>query len=166
MASSMPTNLRRTFARGAFAGRAFALTLVVVIAGCSALSGRSPAPTPADFAGIAANLVRRGITVTRVVSGDAGCDDRTLARTAISFEASGADQPSPVKLHLFSFADQEAFDRLRPAIDACARSFVIDPETFSSIDASPFVLAGQGPWSPEFEARLRAGLQEAAHQGS
>jgi hypothetical protein len=152
--------------RGRHAARALIMALVIaVVAGCSALSGRSPAPTPADFAGVVANLARRGITVERVVSGDAGCDDRTLARTAISFQASGIDQASPVKLYLFLFADQPAFDRLRPTIDACARSFVTDPETFSSIDASPFVLAGQGPWAPAFEAGLRAGLEEAAQRG-
>lgn len=141
---------------------AFAL---VVLAGCSALSGRTPAPTPADFAGIVANFARRGIAVQHVVSGDAGCPDQALARTAISFEAKGADQSTPVALHLYSFADNEAFDRLRPSIDACAREYVTDPASFESIDAVPFVVAGQGPWAPGFEGGLRAALEEAAQRG-
>ena len=144
---------------------AVGLVAALTLAGCGAFRGQTPAPTPADFAGIVANFARRGITVQHVVSGDAGCADQALARTAISFEAQGADQPTPVTIHLYSFADREAFDRLRPAIDACARSYVTDPEAFDSIDAAPFVLAGQGPWAANFEQALRASLEEAAKQG-
>jgi hypothetical protein len=139
--------------------------LLALVFGCGALRGQTPAPTPADFAGIVANFARRGITVEHVVSGDAGCADQELARTAISFDARGADQSTPVTIHLYSFADREAFNRLRPAIDACARSYVSDPETFDSIDAAPFVLAGQGPWGHGFEEAMRAALEEAAQQG-
>jgi hypothetical protein len=142
-----------------------AAALMVLLAGCGAFKGQTPAPTPADFEGIVANLSRRGITVQHVVSGDAGCPDQTLARTAIGFEALGVDQPTAVAIHLYSFADKEAFDRLRSSIDACARTFVTDPETFESIDAVPFVVAGQGPWAPGFKQALRAALEEAAQQG-
>jgi hypothetical protein len=54
---------------------------------------------------------------------------------------------------------------LRASVDECARSFVTDPETFESIESSPFVLAGQGPWAPEFKATLRAALTEASGTG-
>jgi hypothetical protein len=143
------------------------VTVVVcaLVAGCSALSGKPPVATPADFAGVVANLARRGVTIERVVSGDAGCSDQALARTAISFLASGAGQTAPTKVYLFSFADKEAFERLRPAIDDCARSFVTDASTFESIDALPFVAAGQGPWTQGFRSALRSGLEEAAQQG-
>jgi hypothetical protein len=144
---------------------ALTLFITLILAGCSALSGRAPAPTPADFAGIVANFGRRGITVQHVISGDAGCADQPLARTAISFEAKGVDQTTAVVVHLYSFADKEAFDRLRSSIDACAHSYVRDPQTFESIDAVPFVVAGQGPWAPGFEEGMRAALQEAAEQG-
>jgi hypothetical protein len=137
----------------------------LTLSGCGMFAARTPAPTPADFAGIVANFARRGITIDHVVSGDAGCPDTTLARTAISFRASGADQATPVTIHLYAFSGQPAFERLRSSIDACARSFVTDPATFESDDAAPFVLAGQGPWAQDFEARLRAGLAEAAQKG-
>jgi hypothetical protein len=138
---------------------------VTLIAGCGAFKGQTPASTPADFEGIVANFSRRGITVQHVVSGDAGCPDQTLARTAIGFEATGVDQKTAESIHLYSFADKEAFDRLRSSIDACARTFVTDPETFESIDAVPFVVAGQGPWAPGFKQAMRAALEEAAQQG-
>jgi hypothetical protein len=137
----------------------------MALSGCGMFAARTPAPTPADFGGIVANFARRGITIEHVVSGDAGCADATLARTAISFQASGADQPTPVTIHLYAFSGRPAFARLRSSIDACAQSYVTDPTTFSSVDATPFVLAGQGPWAPDFESRLRAGLAEAAQKG-
>ena len=50
-------------------------------------------------------------------------------------------------------------------MDDCARSFVTDPETYESIEQSPFVLVGQGPWGTRFEAALRGGLEVAAGTG-
>jgi hypothetical protein len=164
MVQPSPTRATRCASAGVRAVIAACL-LAVIVAGCGAFRGQTPAPTPADFAGVVANFSRRGITVQHVVSGDAGCADQALARTAISFEAQGADQSTPVTIYLYSFADREAFDRLRPAIDACARSYVRDPEAFDSIDAAPFVLAGQGPWGANFKQALRASLEEAAQQG-
>ena len=48
---------------------------------------------------------------------------------------------------------------------ACARSYVTDPAGLESIDVSPYVLAGQGPWGPDLRAALRAGLTVAAGNG-
>ena len=64
-----------------------------------------------------------------------------------------------------SSATATSFDRLRATIDGCARSFVTDPETFETVEQSPFVLAGQGPWAPEFEAAIRTALEVAAGTG-
>jgi hypothetical protein len=47
----------------------------------------------------------------------------------------------------------------------CARSWVTDPDQYQSIEASPFVLAGQGPWAPRFAAELEAALTAAAGTG-
>jgi hypothetical protein len=142
-----------------------ALGLAVAIAGCGALTEPAPAPTPADFQGIASEIVRRGIAIDNIVSGDAGCDDKVLNPTAIGLDASGKDQAEPVRLYLYIFRDRDAYERLRSAIDECARSFVTDPQTFESIESSPFVLAGQGPWAPEFKATLREALTVASGTG-
>jgi hypothetical protein len=157
-----PTDRRLRFLLPGFV---LAVSTALLLTGCGMFPARTPAPTPADFEGIVANFARRGITVDNVVSGDAGCADRTLARTAISFRASGADQTTPVTIHLYAFANQAAFDRLRESVDVCAHGYVTDPSTFESVDAAPFVLAGQGPWAPDFESRLRGALTEAADQG-
>ncbi len=142
------------------------LLAALVAAGCGVISTTPPAPTPADFQGIAAEIVSRDIRIDNLVSGDAGCDDPTLTPTAIGFDASGLDQATPVRLYLYIFRNRDSYERLRGEIDACARSFVTDPETFESIESSPFVLAGQGPWAPDFKAALRDALTVASGTGN
>ena len=112
-----------------------------------------------------AELERVGIDANRVVSGEAGCDDQRLSRTAIGFDASGVDQVTPVRLHLYAFKNQQVYDQLRPAVDACARSYVTDAAVFGSVDAPPYVLAGNGPWTPAFKDALRTALRRAAVGG-
>ena len=137
----------------------------LVVGGCGIVSTSPPAPTPADFSDLAIQLAQRGIVIDHVVSGDAGCDDPVLIPTSIAMDASGLGQTKPVRLYLYVFRTSEVFERLRSTVDECARSFVTDPESFESIDQSPYVLAGQGPWAPAFEAALREGLEVAAGNG-
>ena len=139
--------------------------LAVVIAACGVVSTSAPAATPADFPGITGELAVRGVQVNHFVSGDAGCADPVLVPTAIAFDARGLDQSDNVRIYVYIFRNREAFDRLRASIDACAASFVTNPETYESAEQSPFVLAGQGPWAPDFEAALREGLAVAAGTG-
>ena len=141
------------------------LGLLSVVAACSVAAGSPPVPTPADFQGITAEVARRGVQVNRFVSGDAGCDDAVLAPTAISFDAHGLDQSETVRIYVYIFRNRASFERLRAQVDACAADFVTDPATFESVEQSPYVLAGQGPWAPEFEAALREGLAIAAGNG-
>jgi hypothetical protein len=141
------------------------LATAFVVAACGILTTTPPAPTPADFQGIASEIVRRGVAIEHLVSGDAGCDDPVLNPTAIGLDASGLDQAEQVRLYLFIFRNRQVYERLRASVDECAQSFVTDPATFESIESSPFVLAGQGPWAPEFKAALRDALTEASGTG-
>jgi hypothetical protein len=134
----------------------------VIVAGCSGLASTPPPPTPADFAGIVSFLAAEGIAVENVRTGDAGCDDRQLVGPAISLMATGLDQARPVAVHLYLFRNQQAYDKLRPSVDRCAASFVTDPESFETVDAVPFVAAGQGPWGDAFREALRTALTKAA----
>ena len=143
----------------------FVLFAALAVAACSFVETTPPAPTPADFQDTAIQLTQHGVTLDRVVSGDAGCDDKVLAPTAIAFDASGLDQPTKVRVYLYIFSNRESFERLRATIDDCARNFVTDPETYESLEQSPFVIVGQGPWGPKFKAALRAGLEVAAGTG-
>jgi len=148
--------------------RSLRLGLVLVtllVTACSFVETTPPPPTPADFPGTASEFAKRGVLIGRIVSGDAGCNDRVLGPTAIAFDASGLDQSSKVRIYLYIFRNRATFDRLRNTIDACARTYVTDAQTYRSIDQSPFVMAGQGPWGAKFEAALRTGLEVAAGTG-
>jgi hypothetical protein len=153
----------RRAARGLVAVALVAL-LAPAIAACSYGSGAAE-PSPADFAGTVAELDRVHVAVSDVVSGEAGCNDATLAPTAISFSASGLDQPTPVRVHLYRFADGAAYDRLRSEVDQCARSFVTNPNDYVALDARPLVATSGGPWAPEFTAAVRSALERAAVGG-
>ena len=142
-----------------------ACLVAVMVAGCGVVSRTPPVPTPADFLGISSTFVLRGISVDRIVAGDAGCVDPVLSKTAISFRASGIDQAAPVAVHLYIFGSRESYEKLRTSVDACARSYITDADTLVSIDASPFVIVAQGPWGPRFSAAIRSGLTEAAGGG-
>ena len=141
------------------------LVALVLVGACGTISTTPPAPTPADFQGVAAELSKRDIALDRLVSGDAGCDDPTLIQTAIGFDASGIDQTDPIRIHIYIFRNRASFEKLRATIDSCARGFVTDPQTFETVEQSPFVLAGQGPWAPGFEAAVRDALEAAAGTG-
>ena len=40
-----------------------------------------------------------------------------------------------------------------------------DPDTYESAEQSPYVVAGQGPWGPQFKAKLREILAVTAGNG-
>jgi hypothetical protein len=141
------------------------LLVAVLVAACSTISRTPPAPTPADFQGIAGAVVQRGIRIQHIVSGDPGCPDQELGKTAIGFDAAGLDQATPVRLYIYIFRNRETYERLRATVDECARSYVKDPETYESVETSPYVLAGQGPWGTAFKTNLRAAIDEAAGTG-
>ncbi len=154
---------RRSVASVATLG-ALLVAILVGVAGCG-VTTTPPAPTPADFQGIAGELVKRGIRIEHIVSGDAGCNDITLERTAIGLDAAGLDQEAPTRLFVYIFRNRASFERLRETVDGCARSYATDPDAFESIEASPFVVASAGPWAPEFRSAVRTAITEAAGTG-
>jgi hypothetical protein len=126
----------------------------------------TPEPaTPTDFPGLTGRFNAAQVKVRDWVSGDAGCTDPDLIKSAISFSASGLDQVQPVKLYLYIFNNKAAFDRHLGQIGPCATTFIADPSGFEQVDQSPYVVVGQGPWEPGFAAAVRAVLQQAAGTG-
>lgn len=139
--------------------------LAAAVAACGPLTVTEPPATPTDFPGLSGRLHAAGIRVADFVSGEAGCDDPDLIPTAIRFEATGLDQVDPATVYLYIFRNRDAWERHRTEIGPCAAAYVSDPETFEQIEQSPYVLAAQGPWAPEFEATLRRVLADAAGTG-
>jgi hypothetical protein len=141
---------------------ALLIALVLGVAGCSGLVEGKPTPTPQDFGGLVEALRTVGIIVTNPSSGDAGCSNPDLIPTAIAFTATGQGVTTPVQLRVYIFGSEAAYDRRRPDVDTCAAQWATDPATFETVDATPYVLAGQGPWPPAFKGAIRAGLLAAA----
>jgi hypothetical protein len=63
---------------------------------------------------------------------------------------------------VYIFRNDASYERLRPAVDACAATWVTDPAAYEAIDASPFVVTGEGPWASGFRAAVREALAAAA----
>lgn len=141
------------------------LALVVAASACGSISMTAPPATPTDFPGLAGRFNAAGVEVSDWVSGDAGCIDPDLVPTAISFDARGLDQPSDARIHLYVFRNRASFERLRDRVGPCAAAFVTDATTYEEIQQSPYVVAGQGPWAPQFESAIRRTLEQAAGTG-
>ncbi|HEY8237951.1 MAG TPA: hypothetical protein VIF63_00835 [Candidatus Limnocylindrales bacterium] len=139
--------------------------VALVVAGCAGLLESPPVPDPAPFPEISGQLGRVGVDVESWTAGDAGCDDPSLNPTAIRFTASGLDQSTPVQLRIYIFRNRDAWERRLADVDTCAASWAEDPATFELVQISPYVLAGQGPWPPQFDAAIREGLTAAAGTG-
>ena len=141
------------------------LALAFVIGGCSDVLQSPPTPGPEPFPGIAGQMGRFGVEVLNWTAGDPGCDDPELSPTSIRFEAKGLDQATPVLLRIYIFRNREAWQRRLADVDACAIAWAVDPATFELLQVSPYVLAGQGPWPPEFDDAVRKAIQESAGNG-
>lgn len=141
-----------------------ALVACAIVAGCEGDSNPAD-PTPASLSTTLEVFGSQGIALSNVVSGDPGCSDRDLAQNAVSFDAKGLDQVTPTRIYLYGFRNRATFERLIPTVDACARAYVTDPAAYGSVQVSPFVLAGPGPWAPAFGDRLREALTKAAGNG-
>ena len=137
----------------------------LILAGCGALTVPPPAPGPASFPELSSQLGRVGVSVESWTAGDDGCDDPTLSATAIRFEVKGVDQPTLTTLRIYIFRNRDAWERRQADVDTCVAAWADDPATFEIISTSPYVLAGQGPWPPGFEAAIRTALTAAAGTG-
>lgn len=142
-----------------------ALAAALFVAGCDRLTVSPPVPGPESFPEISSQLGRFGVGVESWTAGDDGCDDPTLAPTAIRFQARGLDQESPATLRIYIFRNRDAWERRQADVDTCVAAWADDPATFEIVSTSPYVLAGQGPWPPGFGGAIRTALKAAAGTG-
>ena len=106
---------------------AVAVAVAAAARRCGTISRTPPVPTPADFQGIAGAMVQRGIKVSHVVSGDAGCATRTWRRRPSRSTPSGSTRRRPSASTSTSSGTGDTYERLRSTVDDCARSYVTDP---------------------------------------
>lgn len=148
------------------APRVLSLALAcLVVAACGTISSSPPPAGPDDFVGISRRMAASGVTIQHVVSGDAGCDDPQLGRTAIRFEASGVDQAQPATVYLYIFRNRAAFQRNRPVVAGCAGAYAPEPPGAQRIEVSPYILVAAAPLAPGLADALTNALREAAGTG-
>jgi hypothetical protein len=151
--------------RGGAPGALLVATMLLGLAGCSAILESPPVPDPASFPEFAGQLGRFGITVVSWTSGDSGCGDTSLDPTAIRFTAQGLDAPAPLTIRIYIFRNRETWDRRQADVDTCAGKWATDPATFLIVQASPYVVAGQGPWPTGFADAMRQAIEASVGNG-
>ncbi len=143
--------------------RAFILVtaLVGALLTGACTSGTTPTPTPGGMDDAIANLVLRGITVHRLVSGDAGCPSSDLHNNAVHLEVSYGSLSSVRQIYLFQWRRSADVDEAAAAFDDCVAEFA---ETAPGVDVrtvqvSPWRAYGPG-WTDELETMVQDALRE------
>ena len=113
--------------------------LAALISGACA-SGAAPTPTPGGMDEAIANLVLRGVTIHRLVSGDPGCPTSDLHDNAVHLEVSFAAQSSIKDIYLFQWRRATDYDASSEAFNDCVSEYA---ELRPGIEVTPVYAA---PW--------------------
>ena len=116
--------------------------LALVVTGCYS----SPGPSPVGgIEEVIASLVLRGVTVTSLVSGDAGCSDPTLHDNAVHLSVSYQDQST--EIYVLQWRRTSDFDAAADAYANCLADFRShNPgSAVASVDVPPWRAFGKDP---------------------
>ena len=133
---------------------------VLLLAGCGAFV--APAPTPAEMDDVIADLVLRGATVHRLVSGDAGCPSQDLHDNAIHMEIALGSQSATHEIYLMRWRRQSDYDAAAQSFADCVAEYqAANPtQTVTQLEANPWRAYGPG-WTPQVQETLQAALEAA-----
>jgi hypothetical protein len=134
--------------------------MALLMTGCGAFT--APAPTPAEMDDVIADLVLRGATVHRLVSGDAGCPSQDLHDNAVHMEIALGTQSATHEIYLFRWRRQSDYDSAAQAFADCVAEFqAANPtRTVTQLEANPWRAYGPG-WTPQVVETVRAALEAA-----
>lgn len=142
------------------------IVLVALISGACA-SGTAPTPTPGGMDDAIANLVLRGVTIHRLVSGDPGCPTSDLHDNAVHLEVSFASQGSIKDIYLFQWRRAADYEAASEAFNDCIREYA---ELRPGIEVTPVLASpwrAYGPdWGDDLAGVVEAALRDAAVPGS
>jgi hypothetical protein len=135
-----------------------ALVLAALLAtACGSDIFKAPRPTAGDFTDVVGALVRRGMTVTTQVAGDAGCSDSTLHNNAVRYDVRPAGDTTSYPVFILGWKSQATFDADKPTFDACTAAY-------SSSTGRPVETAEHLPWrafGPDWPPALRDAVGSA-----
>ena len=132
----------------------------LLLTGCGAFV--APAPTPAEMDDVIADLVLRGATVHRLVSGDAGCPSQDLHDNAIHMEIALGSQSATHEIYLMRWRRQSDYDAAAQDFADCVAEYqTANPDqTVTQLEANPWRAYGPG-WTPQVQETLQAALEAA-----
>lgn len=142
------------------------MKLVILLVGSvlgACASGATPTPTPAGMDDVIANLVLRGVTIHRLVSGDPGCPTSDLHDNAVHLEVSFAAQSSLKDIYLFQWRRAADFEAASDAFRDCAAEFTdtAPGQELAIVHASPWRAYGPS-WGDDLKAVVEHALRETA----
>jgi hypothetical protein len=128
-----------------------------LLIGCSGTS--MPPPSPGNMDDVIAAFVRRGVTVHRIVSGDAGCPSQPLHDNAVHLEVAVGAQSALKHVYLFRWRKPADF---AAAADAFGRCVVEYSASNPGAEATQLHLApwrAYGPWDPQLRSIVEGALR-------
>lgn len=134
----------------------------MLLTGCGAFT--APAPTAGDHTDIVGALVRRNMTVTDQVSGDAGCANSNLYSNAIRYDVRPAGSSTDYPVYVFGWKSQQTFDADKAAFEACVQAYTESGTgPMQTVEHLPWRAYGPG-WPSELKDAVDAALAEAGGQ--
>jgi hypothetical protein len=138
------------------------LAVSLLLVGCGAFT--APKPTAGDFTDIAGGLVRRGMTITNQVGGDAGCGTNissSLHNNAVRYDVRPPNATSSYPVYVFGWKSEQTYNEDKPTFEACIeaaqQSSVVPIESSEHL---PWRAMGPG-WPAELHDAVDASLAEA-----
>jgi hypothetical protein len=126
------------------------LAAALVIGACSGLPSPPP-PSPGNMDDVIAALVRRDVTVHRIVSGDTGCPGQDLHDNAVHLEVAVGAQSALKHIYLFRWRKPADFEAAAVPFAQCVQEFAdSNPDApLAQLDLAPW--RAYGPWDPQLE---------------
>ena len=134
--------------------------MALALSGCGSFS--APAPTPGTMDDVIAALVLRGMTVHRLVSGDAGCSSSDLHDNAVRLEVSLDTRSATHEVYLIRWRRTANFGDAAQAFANCVAEYqALNPgSTITWVESEPWRAYGPG-WPPDLGQRLLDALRAA-----
>jgi hypothetical protein len=134
----------------------------LLLTSCGAFT--APAPTAGELTDIVGTLVRRNMTVTDQVSGDAGCGNSALYSNAVRYDVRPATDTTAYSVYVFGWKSEATFDADKAAFDTCVQTYSgTNPGTMTTVEHLPWRAYGPG-WPPALKDAVDAALTGAGGQ--
>jgi hypothetical protein len=131
--------------------------LALALTGCGVFV--APSPSAGDTVQIVNSLVRRGMTITNQVAGDAGCGNSSLYNNAVRYDVQPGGELLTYSVYVFGWKSAATFAADKSNFDACVGS-APSGEAVTTVEHLPWRAYGRG-WPDALRQAVDAALTEA-----